>query len=163
MKKLFFALIVILYSLTSAHAQRVGVEIGEIAPDIELPDAKGNEVSLSSLTGMVVLVDFWASWCPPCMKEQPELVKLYKMYPDKFSIYGVSLDTKKNLWLGTIAKYKQPWIQVNNLNFWKSPVPENYKMEAVPFNVLIDANGIIIAKNVHGSALNELVKNAVAQ
>lgn len=148
-------------SITGSHAQTEGLEIGDIIPDIDLPDTKGNVVSLSSLRGSVVLVDFWASWCGPCLKEQPELVKLYQKYPKNFLIYGVSLDSKKTAWLGAMAKLKQPWVQVSDLKLWNSPVVLNYKIQAIPLNFLIDKNGIILAKNVHGSKLDELIKSIV--
>ncbi|MCV9930167.1 TlpA family protein disulfide reductase [Flavobacterium sp. LS1R49] len=161
MKRIFFGLTFLVCFYTSSNAQTEGLEIGDITPDIDLPDSKGNEVSLSSLRGSVILVDFWASWCGPCLKEQPELIKLYQNYPKNFSIYGVSLDSKKALWLGAMAKLKQPWTQVSDLKLWNSPVVVNYKIQAIPFNLLIDKNGIILAKNIHGEKLNELVKTLV--
>ena len=145
--------------VTSSKAQVVGTEIGDIAPEIDLPDTKGNLVALSSLRGGLVLVDFWASWCGPCIKEQPALLKLYTAYPDKLSIYSVSIDTKKPLWLAAIAKGKLPWTQVSDLKYWKSPVVGDYMLQSVPLNFLIDKNGIILAKNIHGNALNEMVKS----
>lgn len=158
MKNLFFVFTLIWVSASNLNAQVVGVEVGDIAPEIDLPDAEGNLVALSSLRGVVVLVDFWASWCGPCIKEQPELLKLYNSYPEKFSIYGVSLDTKKSAWTSTVAKLKLPWTQVSDLKYWSSPVVADYMLQALPFNVLLDKNGIILAKNIHGSQLNELVK-----
>jgi thiol-disulfide isomerase/thioredoxin len=158
MKNLFFALTFLICSYTSANAQTEGLDVGDIIPDIDLPDAKGNVVSLSSLRGSLVFVDFWASWCGPCVKEQPEILKLYQKYPNKFLIYGVSLDSKKQAWLGAMAKLKQPWIQVSDLKLWDSPVVLNYKIQAIPLNFVIDKNGIILAKNIHGSKLDELIK-----
>jgi thiol-disulfide isomerase/thioredoxin len=159
MKNLFFTLTFLICSYMSANAQTEGLDVGDIIPDIDLPDTKGNVVSLSSLRGSLVFVDFWASWCGPCVKEQPELIKLYQKYPNKFLIYGVSLDSKKQAWLGAMAKLKQPWIQVSDLKLWDSPVVLNYKIQAIPLNFLIDKNGIILAKNVHGSKLDELIKS----
>lgn len=147
--------------ITSSRAQVVGTDIGDIAPEIDLPDAKGNTISLSSLRGSLVLVDVWATWCGPCMKEQPELLKLYNLYPDKLSIYGVSMDNKKTNWVAAVAKMKQPWSQVSDMKYWSSPVVADYMIQALPFNVLIDKNGIILAKNIHGSALNEKVKSVL--
>ncbi len=143
----------------NSNAQTVGVEVGDIAPEIELPDTKGNNVALSSFRGELVLIDFWASWCGPCIKEQPELIKLNNAYAGKFSIYSVSMDTKKALWLAAIAKQKLPWTQVSDLKYWSSPVVADYMLRSVPLNFLIDKNGIILAKNIHGSALNEMVKS----
>ncbi|MEA9414893.1 TlpA disulfide reductase family protein [Flavobacterium sp. PL02] len=158
MKNLFFTLTFLICSFTSINAQTEGLDVGDIIPDIDLPDTKGNVVTLSSLRGSLVFVDFWASWCGPCVKEQPELIKLYQKYPNKFLIYGVSLDSKKQAWLSTMAKIKQPWIQVSDLKLWDSPVVLNYKIQAIPLNFLIDKNGIILAKNIHGSKLDELIK-----
>lgn len=159
MKKTLLILGFLCCVVTSSKAQVVGTEIGDIAPEIDLPDTKGNLVALSSLRGELVLVDFWASWCGPCIKEQPALLKLYTTYPDKLSIYSVSMDTKKPLWLAAIAKGKLPWTQVSDLKYWKSPVVGDYMLQSVPLNFLVDKNGIILAKNIHGNALNEMVKS----
>lgn len=157
MKKIYFVLFFTFFNLLITNAQVVGVDVGDIAPEIELPDTKGNLVTLSSLRGSLTLIDFWASWCGPCIKEQPTLQKLYAAYPDKFSIYSVSMDTKKNLWVGAIAKGKLPWIQVSDLKYWQSPVIGAYMLQSVPLNFLVDKNGIILAKNVHGKALEDMV------
>ncbi|SEO13818.1 Thiol-disulfide isomerase or thioredoxin [Flavobacterium sp. CF108] len=159
MKKTLLILGFLCCVITSSKAQVVGTDIGDIAPEIDLPDTKGNNVVLSSLRGSLTLVDFWASWCGPCIKEQPTLLKLYNAYPDKFSIYSVSMDTKKPLWLGAIAKGKLPWIQVSDLKYWKSPVIGDYMLQSVPLNFLIDKNGIILAKNIHGKALEDMVNS----
>lgn len=163
MKKIYFVLAFTFFNLLSSNAQVVGVEVGDIAPEIDLPDPKGTNVVLSSFRGELVLVDFWASWCGPSIKEQPELIKLYNAYPDKFAIYSVSMDTKKPLWLAAIAKQKLPWTQVSDLKYWKSPVVGDYMLQSVPLNFLIDKNGIILAKNIHGNALNEMVKSILEQ
>jgi len=159
MKKTVLILGFLLCMITQSKAQVVGTDIGDIAPEIDLPDAKGNPVALSSLRGSLVLVDFWASWCGPCIKEQPLLQKLYTAYSDKFSIYSVSMDTKKPLWLGAIAKGKLPWTQVSDLKYWQSPVVGDYMLQSVPLNFLVDKNGIILAKNIHGKALEDKIKS----
>ncbi|OXA75501.1 Thiol-disulfide isomerase or thioredoxin [Flavobacterium aquidurense] len=161
MKKTLLILGFLCCVITSSKAQVVGLEVGDIAPEIDLPDTKGNNVALTSLRGDLVLIDFWASWCGPCIKEQPELLKLYNTYSGKLSIYSVSMDTKKPLWLGAIAKQKLPWIQVSDLKYWKSPAAVDYMLQSVPLNFLIDKNGIILAKNIHGNALNEMVKSVL--
>lgn len=158
MKKTLLILAFLCCFSTSSKAQVVGVEVGDIAPEIDLPDTKGNLVALSSLRGSLVLVDFWASWCGPCIKEQPQLLKLYNAYPDKLSIYSVSMDTKKPLWKAAIAKGKLPWTQVSDLRYWQSPVVGAYMLQSVPLNFLIDKNGIILAKNIHGKALEDQIK-----
>ena len=158
MKKTLLIL-VFLCSVLNSTAQVVGLEVGDIAPEIDLPDTKGNNVALTSLRGDLVLIDFWASWCGPCTKEHPELIKLNTTYAGKFSIYSISMDTKKPAWLAAIAKQKLPWTQVSDLKYWKSPVVADYMLQSVPLNFLIDKNGIILAKNIHGNALNEMVKS----
>jgi len=161
MKKTLLILALLCCIATSTKAQVVGVDVGDIAPEIDLPDTKGNNIALSSLRGELVLVDFWASWCGPCIKEQPTLLKMYNAYPDKFTIYSVSMDTKKPLWLGAIAKGKLPWTQVSDLKYWTSPVVGDYMLQSVPLNFLVDKNGIILAKNIHGKALEDMVKSIV--
>ena len=163
MKKTLLILGFLCCVITNSKAQVVGTDVGDIAPEIDLPDPKGNNVVLSSLRGDLVLVDFWASWCGPCTKEHPELIKLYNTYQGKFSIYSVSMDTKKPLWLGAIAKQKLPWIQVSDLKYWTSPVVGDYMLQSIPLNFLVDKNGIIVAKNIHGTALNEMVKSILGQ
>ena len=159
MKKTLLILGFLCCIIMPSKAQVVGIDVGDIAAEIDLPDAKGNNVALSSFRGELVLVDFWASWCGPCIKEQPELIKLNNAYTGKFSIYSVSMDTKKALWLAAIVKQKLPWTQVSDLKYWNSPVVNDYKLQSVPLNFLIDKNGIILAKNIHGNALNEMLKS----
>ena len=159
MKKTLLILGLLLCIITTSKAQVVGTDVGDIAPEIDLPDTKGNNVALSSLRGDLVLIDFWASWCGPCTKEHPELIKLYNTYSGKFSIYSVSMDTKKALWTGAIAKQKLPWIQVSDLKYWQSPVIGDYKLQSVPLNFLVDKNGIILTKNIHGKALEDMLKS----
>jgi thiol-disulfide isomerase/thioredoxin len=161
MKKTLLILGFLCCVVTSSKAQVVGTDIGDIAPEIDLPDTKGNLVALSSLRGSLTLVDFWASWCGPCIKEQPALLKLHTAYPDKLSIYSVSMDTKKPLWLAAIAKGKLSWTQVSDLKYWKSPVVGDYMLQSVPLNFLVDQNGIIIAKNIHGKALEDKVNSLI--
>jgi thiol-disulfide isomerase/thioredoxin len=158
MKKTLLIVAFLCCVITSSKAQVVGVDIGDIAPEIDLPDTKGEKVALSSLRGTLVLIDFWASWCGPCIKEQPLLIKLHNAYPDKLSIYGVSMDTKKPLWTGAIAKAKLPWTNVSDLKYWQSPVIGDYMLQSIPLNFLIDKNGIILAKNIHGQALEDKIR-----
>jgi hypothetical protein len=90
-------------------------------------------------------------------------LKLYNTYPGKLDIYGVSLDTKKPSWTGVITKQKLPWTQVSDLKYWSSAAATDYMVQALPFNVLLDKNGIILAKNIHGNKLNELVKELLTK
>lgn len=162
MKKTVLILVFLCCVITNSKAQVVGVDVGDIAPEIDLPNTKGENVALSSLRGSLVLVDFWASWCGPCIKEQPLLIKLHNAYPEKLSIYGVSMDTKKPLWTAAIAKGKLPWTNVSDLKYWQSPVVGDYMLQSVPLNFLIDKNGIILAKNIHGKALEDMVNSLLA-
>lgn len=162
MKKTLLILAFLCCVITSSKAQVVGVDVGDIAPEIDLPNTKGENISLSSLRGSLVLIDFWASWCGPCIKEQPLLIKLHNTYPEKLSIYGVSMDTKKPLWSAAITKGKLPWINVSDLKYWQSPSVADYRLQSVPLNFLVDKNGIILAKNIHGKALEDKIKSLLA-
>ncbi len=130
--------------------------IGQPAPEISLPSPEGQPVALSSLRGKYVLIDFWASWCGPCRKENPNVVKLYEQHKGKdFEIYGVSLDRDRNAWLEAIRKDGLKWVHVSDLKFWQSGVVPLYRIEGIPMTVLVDKNGVIIAKNLRGEALAE--------
>jgi len=138
--------------------------IGSEAPNLELPNAEGEIVPLASLRGKYVLIDFWASWCKPCRWENPQNVALYKKYKDKgFEIYGVSLDKNKEAWINAIKEDSLSWVHVSDLKFYDSEAAQLYNVEAIPFTVLIDKEGKIIAKNLRGeelkSKLEELLKS----
>lgn len=133
-----------------------GTLVGKPAPDFTLPDVQGNDVSLHSFRGKYVLVDFWASWCMPCRAENPNIVRAYKSYKDKnFAILGVSLDRpgQKDNWLKAIHDDGLLWTQVSDLQFWNSKVVPLYNLEGIPYNVLIDPQGTIIAENLRGPEL----------
>jgi peroxiredoxin len=128
--------------------------IGKPAPGFTQNDANGKPVSLSSLKGKYVLIDFWASWCGPCRAENPQVVKAYRAYKDKgFTILGVSLDTDKTDWLGAVRHDHLSWQQVSDLKGWKNAVAVQYGIRAIPSNVLVDKKGIIIARNLRGASL----------
>jgi peroxiredoxin len=159
---LSFALLLSGTILTTATAQSTGLEPGNKSPEIRLPTIKGDTVALSSLKGKLVLIDFWATWCAPCVEEQTELAGLYHKYKQAvftngkgFEIYGVSLDSKKANWENFITTNKINWIQVSDLKFWKSPVAKTYQIQELPYNLLIDGKGIILAKNLHGADLEK--------
>lgn len=136
--------------------------LNQPAPEISLPDTDGNLFSLSSLKGKYVLVDFWASWCMPCRKENPNVVAAYNKYKDKnFTILGVSLDQDKQAWLNAIAKDKLTWKHISDLKQWESIVVAPYKIEGIPFNVLLDPTGKIIATDLRGEALDKKLAEVI--
>jgi peroxiredoxin len=144
----------------SAFSRRLSeltrLKIGSAAPEIKLPDTQGNLFSLSSLKGKVVLIDFWASWCKPCRMENPNVVKLYEKYQTKgFEILGVSLDKDKKVWLEAIEQDQLKWKHISDLAFWNSAAVQLYNLTSIPFTVLIDKNGNIIAKNLRGEELDQ--------
>lgn len=138
------------------------VAMGAITPAIVLPDTSGNTYSLMEAKGKYTLIDFWASWCTPCLLQIPDLKEAYAEYNGKgFEILGVSVDSRGQRWKNAIVKYDMTWPQVSDLKGWGSASAADYNVTFIPFNVLIDQEGKIIAKNLHSKALmqklNELL------
>ena len=135
------------------------VAVGTIAPDFSAKDPNGKMVSLKSSLGKVTLIDFWASWCGPCRKENPNVVALYNEFHSKgLNIVGVSLDEDLNEWKQAIVKDKITWIQISNLKKWQDPIAKMYNIEQIPTTFLLDASGRIIAQDLRGDELKAKVK-----
>lgn len=136
--------------------------IGQITPEIEMPNPDGQIIKLSSLRGKYVLVDFWAKWCGPCRKENPNVVRAYQKYKDKgFEVFGVSLDRNKEDWVQAINEDGLTWTHVSDLKYFDSKAAHDFNISAIPFSILLDPEGKIIAKNLRGAALDKKLEEVL--
>ena len=148
---------------------KVGLNIGDEAPNLEFKNPDGSAVSLKSLRGKVVLIDFWASWCRPCRMENPNLVKAFKKFKSAtikrakgVEIYGGSRDKSKDAWINAIKNDGLAWTNVSDLGGWNSAGAATYGVRSIPANFLIDENGVIIAKGLRGANLHAELQKLVA-
>ena len=166
MKKILLATLLYCSIATLSPAQEIGLNIGNKAPELAYDNPQGKKMKLSSLKGKLVLIDFWASWCGPCRRENPNLVSAYQKYTKKnfqqgkgFEIYSLSLDKNEKAWVKAINQDQLFWqYHVSDLGGWQSEGSKKYGIRSIPSNVLIDGKGIIVAKNLKGHALHKFLE-----
>jgi peroxiredoxin len=171
MKRIQILILSLFALFFQVDAQTVGLEIGNKAPELKFSSPDGTEYALSDLKGQVVLIDFWAAWCGPCRRENPNVVKAYNEFKDKnfkngkgFTIYGVSLDKNKDSWVKAIEDDGLTWpYQVSDLKHWRSEAAKTYKVRGIPTNFLIDGDGIIIGKSLRGKKLEDALEKIVVK
>jgi thiol-disulfide isomerase/thioredoxin len=148
--------------IAESKAQQQSNWKGKQLPEFALPSAEGALVKLSSFKGKYVLIDFWASWCGPCRMENPNVVNAYNQFKNKnFTIVGVSLDKQKEPWLKAIKDDKLDWTHISDLKYWQSSAVEVFKFGGIPYNVLVDPKGVVIAENLRGEELENTLKGVL--
>jgi thiol-disulfide isomerase/thioredoxin len=155
-RKTFFTLSLLFFLFITATAQP---RQGQLADEIALPTISGDTISLSSLKGKIVLLDFWASWCGPCRSANKEFIKLYPKYKAKgFEILSVSLDDDMNKWKSAIKKDKITWLQVNDAGGWDAKTAVKWRIDAIPTTFLIDKDGTLLAMDMDAKQLDKALK-----
>ena len=165
MHKKYILLFLLLGYSSISLSQNSGINIGDKALELSYENPNGELMSISELNNKLVLIDFWASWCGPCRRENPNLVDAYRKYyktkfkdGNGFEIYSLSLDKNKDAWVKAINQDQLFWeYHVSDLGGWQSEGSEKYKIRSIPSNVLINGKGIIIAKNLKGPALHRFL------
>lgn len=150
---------------------KIGTAIGDEAPEISMNGIDGKKIKLSSLRGNLVLIDFWASWCGPCRRENPNVVRAYQKYQkskfktaDGFDVFSVSLDSNAESWKKAIQQDRLSWSNhVSDLKGWKNEAAAIYGVSSIPMSFLVDENGIIVAKNLRGMELHVQIDQHVAK
>ena len=141
-------------ALKTREANSTNTNIGSVAPNFSAPSPSGKLVALNDIKGKATLIDFWAAWCRPCRAENPNVVRVYNKYHDKgLSIIGVSLDKTAEAWKKAIEEDKLDWHHVSNVAYFNDAIAKQYNVDAIPATFLLDENGVIVAKNLRGPAL----------
>jgi peroxiredoxin len=141
-------------------------DVGGVAPKFSAPNPEGKIVALNDVLGKYTIIDFWASWCKPCRRENPNVVRVYNQYHDKgLNIISVSLDKagQKERWLKAIADDKMDWYHVSNLQGWNEPIAKMYNVRSIPATFLLDEKGNIIGKNLRGNALDAKIASLLGE
>ncbi len=161
MKKLSLLMVI---GFCSSMAMAQSVRQSQQAPEISLPNVKDSTVNLSSFRGKVVLIDFWASWCPPCRQSIPGVVKLYNKYKSQgFEVVAVSIDSKKSSWVKAMKYFKMPYVSLLDDRGWGAKSIADYGIEGIPATFLLDKKGNVVAVDAEGMQLENAVKKLLGQ